>query len=121
VEREFVPGRYCYQYHTLQGNCLSGRSFDQWEREIANIVARRGGPMPSQEPEIKKQIRRLRFQHGEMTQDQLAKQASVTRHTIRALEADKYFPSLLLAFLISRVFGAPVEQVFEYRAPELNL
>ena len=56
----------------------------------------------------------LRFDHGEMTQDQLAKQAGVTRHTIMALEACKYFPSLLLAFRIARVFGAPVEQVFEY-------
>jgi putative transcriptional regulator len=49
-----------------------------------------------------------------MTQDQLAKQAGVTRHTIMALEAGKYFPSLLLAFRIARAFGAPVEQVFEY-------
>ena len=70
--------------------------------------------MPSPEPEIKNHIRRLRFDHGEMTQDQLAKQAGVTRHTIMALEAGKYFPSLLLAFRIARVFGAPVEQVFEY-------
>ncbi len=77
--------------------------------------------MPSQEPEIKNHIRRLRFERGEMTQDQLAKQAGVTRHTIMALEAGKYFPSLLLAFRIARVFGAPVEQVFEYNATELNL
>ena len=77
--------------------------------------------MPSPEPEIKNHIRRLRFDHGEMTQDQLAKQAGVTRHTIMALEAGKYFPSLLLAFRIARVFGAPVEHVFEYRAAELNL
>jgi len=54
-----------------------------------------------------------------MTQDQLAKQAGVTRHTIMALEAGKYFPSLLLAFRIARVFGAGVEQVFEYVAPAL--
>jgi len=74
--------------------------------------------MHSQEPEIKNYIRRLRFDHGEMTQDQLAKQAGVTRHTIMALEAGKYFPSLLLAFRIARVFGEPVEQVFEYRATE---
>jgi putative transcriptional regulator len=70
--------------------------------------------MPSSEPEIKNHIRRLRFDHGEMTQDQLAKQAGVTRHTIMALEAGKYFPSLLLAFRIARVFGVGVEQVFEY-------
>jgi putative transcriptional regulator len=77
--------------------------------------------MPSPEPEIKNHIRRLRFDHGEMTQDQLAKQAGVTRHTIMALEAGKYFPSLLLAFRIARVFGAPVERVFEYRDAGSNL
>ena len=77
--------------------------------------------MPSQQTEIKNHIRRLRFDHGEMTQDQLAKQAGVTRHTIMALEAGKYFPSLLLAFRIARAFSVPVEQVFEYDATELNL
>ena len=77
--------------------------------------------MPSPELEIKNHIRRFRFDHGEMTQDQLAKQAGVTRHTIMALEAGKYFPSLLLAFRIARAFGAPVEQVFEYveQVPDL--
>jgi putative transcriptional regulator len=75
--------------------------------------------MSSAEPEIRNHIRRFRFDHGEMTQDQLAKQAGVTRHTIMALEAGKYFPSLLLAFRIARVFGAGVEQVFEYVAPAL--
>ena len=75
--------------------------------------------MPNPEPEIKNHIRRLRFDHGEMTQDQLAKQAGVTRHTIMALEAGKYFPSLLLAFRIARVFGAPLEQVFEYVTPAI--
>jgi putative transcriptional regulator len=71
--------------------------------------------MPSREPAITNQIRRLRFEHGEMTQDQLAKKAGVTRHTIMALEAGKYFPSLLLAFRIARAFGAPLDRVFEYR------
>ena len=74
--------------------------------------------MTSPEPEIKNHIRRLRFEHGEMTQDDLAKQAGVTRHTIMALEAGKYFPSLLLAFRIARAFAAPVERVFEYHARE---
>ncbi len=50
-------------------------------------------------------LRRLRFEHGEMTQAQLAKQAGVRRHTIMAVEAGKYFPSLLLAFGIARAFG----------------
>ena len=75
--------------------------------------------MTSQEPEIKNYIRRLRFDHGEMTQDQLAKQAGVTRHTIMALEAGKYFPSLLLAFRIARVFHTSVENVFQYHDGEV--
>ena len=77
--------------------------------------------MPRQEPEIKNHIRRLRFEHGEMTQDRLAKKAGVARHTIMALEGGKYFPSLLLAFRIARVFRVPVDQVFEYHPTELNL
>ena len=71
--------------------------------------------MPDQPLEITNRIRRLRFDHGEMTQDELAKQAGVTRHTIMALEAGKYLPSLLLAFRIARVFCLQVEQVFEYQ------
>jgi putative transcriptional regulator len=62
---------------------------------------------------IKNHIRRLRFEHGEMTQDQLGRRAGVTRHTIMALEAGKYLPSLLLAFRIARAFGVRLEEVFE--------
>ena len=65
-------------------------------------------------PAIRNNIRRLRFNQGEMTQDELAKLAGVTRHTIMALEAGKYFPSLLLAFRIARAFQTTVDQVFEY-------
>ena len=72
--------------------------------------------MPESTGEIRNHIRRLRFEHGEMTQDQLAKMAGVTRHTIMALEAGKYFPSLLLAFRIARAFNTRVEDVFEYSA-----
>ena len=70
--------------------------------------------MPDETQTIRNHIRRLRFEHSEMTQDQLAKMSGVTRHTIMALEAGKYFPSLLLAFRIARAFGASVEQVFEF-------
>ena len=65
---------------------------------------------------VKNHIRRLRFEHGEMTQDQLAKLAGVTRHTIMALEAGKYLPSLLLAFRIAQAFGVRIEDVFEISA-----
>ena len=74
-----------------------------------------------EQEEIKNNIRRLRFENGEMTQDELAKRAGVTRHTIMALEAGKYLPSLLLAFRIAHVFGESLENVFEVSgAPDPN-
>lgn len=63
---------------------------------------------------VTNQIRRLRFEHGEMTQEALAKATGVTRQTIIALEAGKYAPSLELAFRIARAFGAGVEDVFRW-------
>ena len=59
-------------------------------------------------------IRRLRFEHGEITQEALAREVGVTRQTIIALEAGKYAPSLELAFRIARAFGAGVEDVFRW-------
>ena len=62
---------------------------------------------------IKNNIRRLRFNHDEMTQEELASRAGCTRQTIIALEQGKYVPSLALAFRIARAFGRTVEEVFE--------
>ena len=70
--------------------------------------------------ELKNQIRRLRFDHDEMTQQELANRAGVTRQTIIAIEASKYAPSLMLAFRIARVFGLKVEEVFEYQGPSAS-
>ena len=67
------------------------------------------------EMEITNQVRRLRFDHGEMTQQQLADKVGVTRQTIIAIEADKYAPSLPLAFRLARAFNTTVEDVFHYR------
>jgi len=64
--------------------------------------------------ELSNQVRRLRFENGEMTQEQLADKAGVTRQTIIAIEAGKYAPSLPLAFRIARTFGVAIEQVFQY-------
>ncbi len=64
--------------------------------------------------EIRNRIRRLRFDHGEMTQEELARRAGCTRQTIILMEQGKYVPSLALAFRIVRVFGARIEDVFEY-------
>jgi putative transcriptional regulator len=64
--------------------------------------------------EISNHMRRLRFDRGEMTQEELAKRVGCTRQTIIAVEAGKYVPSLSLAFRIARVFGVPLEEVFQY-------
>jgi putative transcriptional regulator len=63
---------------------------------------------------IRNEIRRLRFEHGEMTQQQLAEKIHVTRQTVNAIEQGKYSPSLEAAFRISAVFGQPLECVFHY-------
>jgi putative transcriptional regulator len=61
-------------------------------------------------------IRQLRFQHGEMTQQQLAERVGVTRQTINAIEAGKYSPSLEVAFRMAEIFGTRVDEVFHYTA-----
>jgi len=63
---------------------------------------------------LQNQVRRLRFENGEMTQQQLADRAGVTRQTIIAIEAGKYAPSLPLAFRIARTFGVQIDDVFQY-------
>jgi putative transcriptional regulator len=63
---------------------------------------------------IRNEIRRLRFEQGEMTQQQLAEKIHLTRQTVNAIELGKYSPSLEAAFRISAVFGKPLESVFHY-------
>ena len=63
---------------------------------------------------LKNNIRKLRFHHDEMTQEQLAEKVGVTRQTIIAIESAKYSPSLELAFRIALVFGVPIGEVFSY-------
>lgn len=64
--------------------------------------------------EITNNVRRLRFENNEMTQQQLADRSGCTRQTIMALEKGRYVPSLALAFRIARVFDLPLEEVFSY-------
>lgn len=59
-------------------------------------------------------IRRLRFEHDEMTQQALAEHIGVTRQTVNAIELGKYSPSLEVAFRIAAVFGRPLNDVFQY-------
>ena len=65
-------------------------------------------------PPIHNRVRRLRFDRGEMTQQRLADLAGCTRQTIIALEADRYSPSLSLAFRIARALDTTAEDVFSY-------
>jgi putative transcriptional regulator len=64
---------------------------------------------------ITNDIRKLRFERGEMTQAELAAKTGVTRQTINAIEQGKYSPSLEVAFGIAAALGVPLEQVFHYR------
>jgi putative transcriptional regulator len=64
---------------------------------------------------ITNSIRRLRFEHHEMTQQELAERIGVTRQTVNAIEAGKYSPSLEVAFRIAEVFGLRVDEVFGYQ------
>jgi len=64
--------------------------------------------------QIQNNIRRLRFDAHEMTQQQLADEVNASRQTIVAIEKGNYSPSLELAFKIARVFNTPINDVFFY-------
>lgn len=65
-------------------------------------------------PHIVNQIRMLRFMAGEMTQAELGERIQVTRQTIAAIEQGKYSPTLEAAFRIAKVFGKPLDEVFQW-------
>lgn len=67
---------------------------------------------------ITNSIRRLRFDHDEMTQQELADRVGCTRQTIIVLEKERYVPSLSLAFQIARVFNQTIEDVFAWTDDE---
>ena len=67
---------------------------------------------------VTNQIRRLRFEAGEMTQAELADRIGVTRQTIIAVEHGRYSPSLEMAFQIAQAFNVTLDDVFQYRQPE---
>ncbi len=60
-------------------------------------------------------IRRLRFEHGELTQAALAEAVGCTRQTIVLLEQERYAPSLALAFKIAQRFEKSVDEVFSLK------
>jgi len=60
-------------------------------------------------------IRRLRFEHSEMSQSDLGERVGLTRQTIAAIEGGKYSPSLETAFRIADVFGVRLDDVFQWK------
>jgi putative transcriptional regulator len=67
---------------------------------------------------VTNRIRQLRLDAGEMTQADLARRIGVTRQTVIAIEQGRYSPSLEVAFQIARVFGLPLDGVFQYDPPQ---
>lgn len=63
---------------------------------------------------ITNRIRLLRFMAGEMTQAELGERIGMTRQTVAAIEAGKYSPTLEAAFRIAKVFGKPLDEVFQW-------
>ncbi len=57
-------------------------------------------------------LRRLRFEHGEISQQALANAVGVTRLTIHSIEKRKFIPSTLLAFKLARFFDKSIEEIF---------
>jgi putative transcriptional regulator len=51
-----------------------------------------------------------------LTQAELAGAIGVSRQTINTIESNKYVPSTVLSLKIARVFGKPVEELFELEA-----
>lgn len=57
-------------------------------------------------------LRKYRFEHNEISQQNLANEVGVTRLTIHSVEKGKFVPSTLLALKIARFFKANVEDIF---------
>lgn len=60
---------------------------------------------------LQNRIRVYRAEHR-MSQSELAEQIGVSRKTISTIEVGRFVPSTVLALLIARHFGVPVEEIF---------
>ncbi|MDP4639650.1 MAG: helix-turn-helix transcriptional regulator [Pseudomonadales bacterium] len=69
---------------------------------------------------VKNDIRRCRFEAGEMTQGALAEAVGVTRQTINAIEQGKYSPSLEVAFLIAAALNVEIGAIFSFEPEGLS-
>jgi len=70
---------------------------------------------------VSNHIKRLRLARTDLTQSELARRVGATRQTIIAIEAQKYAPSLELAFRIAYVLREPLDEVFVFDPTSLKL
>ena len=61
---------------------------------------------------VRNRLRRLRFDHSEMTQEQLASELGVARQTVNSIEKSKFNPSVHLALRMGAVFECSVDDIF---------
>ena len=68
--------------------------------------------MARKKSRVSNRVRELRFQHGEMTQQELAERIGVARQTIIAIEQGRFCPSLESALRMAAAFGTSVDEIF---------
>ena len=76
--------------------------------------------MGGKKTKITNHIRRIRLAKTELTQVELARRVQATRQTIIAIEAQRYAPSLELAFRIAYVLGEPLEEGFDFGPSDIR-
>jgi putative transcriptional regulator len=64
--------------------------------------------------ELQNNLKKLRFNNNQITQDELAKKVEVSRQTINAIELGKFNPSVKLALTIAEFFNCKVEDIFYF-------
>ncbi len=64
---------------------------------------------------MKNRLRVLRAER-EWSQQELAERLRVSRQTVNSIENGRYDPTLPLAFRIARLFGQPIESIFQDEA-----
>ena len=75
--------------------------------------------MGGKKTSITNHMRRIRLARTELTQSELARRVGATRQTILALEAQKYAPSLDLAFRIAYVLDEPLDAIFIFNSSDM--
>lgn len=76
--------------------------------------------MGGKKSRITNHIKRIRLARTDLTQAELARRVGATRQTIIAIEAQKYAPSLELAFRIAHILSLPVDELFQFDAADID-